>query len=145
MRKIIIHSKSDTLSHKELWKIMTTLEDYPKWCKFCKSIISSEIKEGEIFYDTTTLLWVPLKIKHTITKIKPYEEIQYFLELPGKGKMWHKFTLQQKDKETHLISEVSFDLGNRLRNATVGHILEKRWVELIKQGCPGLTMIKRVQ
>ncbi|HSX09373.1 MAG TPA: hypothetical protein VLF93_04415 [Candidatus Saccharimonadales bacterium] len=147
MRKIHIQARSSIHSHKDLWKIMTAIEDYPTWCKFCKKMLTKDIKvvEGTVFHDVTTLLWIPLTIKHVITKVKPHEELHFFLPLPGGGKMWHKFTFKQKGKYSYMTSEIIFDLGSRLRNATVGRILEKRWRQLIEEGFPGFDEKKRIQ
>ena len=145
MRKILVKSTSKTLSQKDLWDVVTALEKYPTWCKTCIKMIPTTLEVGAIYHDITTLLWVPLKIKHVVMKMEPHKEIHIFLPLPGGGKMWHKFMLQQKGKEVLLISEITFDLGNKLKNATVGYLLEKRWIELIEQGYPGLKVVKRIQ
>src|SRR5260221_3515462 len=145
MRKIIYQSKSKTLTQKDLYNVLYATEDHPKWAKFCKSVTVTEKKVSAIYHDVTTLLWIPLKIKHIFTKIEPYEEIQVFLPLPFGGKMWHTSSFKQQEKEALMYCEVAFDLGNRFLNATVGHILEKRWEELFKQGFPGLEETKRLQ
>ena len=135
-----MEAKSIKLSQKDLWRIVTTIEDYPTWCKFCQRIIAapSKIEEGAVWIDVTTLLWIPLKIKHIVKKVRPYEELDVFLPLPIGGKMWFKFCFKQKGKYSYMTSEVSFDLGHRLIDETVGRILEKRWRELLDQGFPGL-------
>jgi hypothetical protein len=145
MRKIKMQARSTTLSQKDLWAIMTKIEDYPKWCKFCKSMVITEFEEGAVFYDVTTLLWIPIKIEHVITKIKPYEELHFFLTLPRGGKMWHKFSFKQEGNIGYMTIEVTFDLGNKFKNATAGHVLEKRWLQLIHQGFPGLEEKKHIQ
>ncbi len=147
MRKIKMQARSSTLSQKDVWKIMTTIEDYPQWCKFCKKMLidDTNLKEGTIFHDITTLLWIPLKIKHIVTKIEPYEKLHYLLELPRGGKMWHKFGFRQQDKITYMTIEITFDLGNSLKDATVGYVLEKRWLQLIDQGFSGLEEKKHIK
>lgn len=147
MRKILVESSSTVHTQKDLWEIMTAFEDYPTWCKFCKSMTMTpaEVKKGVVFHDVTTLLWIPLTIKHIITKVKPHEELHFFLPLPWGGKMWHKFYFQQYDTHSRMRTEITFDLGNWLFNKTVGYILEKRWVKLLHQGFPGLEEIKRLQ
>src|SRR5690349_4391327 len=124
MRKIVMESKSKVHSKKDLWRTMTKLEDYPKWCKYCKKITATEVKEGAIFHDVTTLLWIPLKISHIITKVKLHQELHFFLPLPGGGKIWHKFTFKQRRDHSLMRTEITFDLGNTLFNNTVGYILE---------------------
>lgn len=140
MRKIRVEARSTTLSQKDLWKIVTTIENYPKWCKFCQRILVAppELVEGTSWVDITTLLWIPLKAKHIVTKIKPFEEFHVFLPLSGGGKMWFQFDFKQKGEHSYMTSEVTFDLRYKLINATVGYILEKRWKQLMEHGFPGL-------
>jgi len=144
MRKIAIQAKSKKHSQKALWKRVANLEKYPKQVKYCKAIFITEIKEGAVFHDITTLLWIPLKIKHIILKLDPYKEIKFLLPLPGGGKMWHTFMFKQEAKHARVNIEMAFDLGNRIFNATVGHIIEKRLVALLKHGLSGFEEIKRI-
>jgi ribosome-associated toxin RatA of RatAB toxin-antitoxin module len=134
MRKIVLQAKSKKHSHKELWKTVADLEKYPEWIKFCREMRVKQVEEGQTFHDVTTLLWIPMEIEHVITKLKPHDEILFFMTLPGGGKMWHRFTFRQEDKYGHMTAEITFDLGNKLYNATVGYVLEKRWRQLLKQG-----------
>jgi ribosome-associated toxin RatA of RatAB toxin-antitoxin module len=145
MRKVVMQGKSKTHSHEELWKLAADLEKYPEWVKFCKKVTITEIKEGETFYDVTTLLWIPLKIEHVITKLNPHEDIHFFIKLPGGGKMWHRFAFKQDGQHGLVVADISFDLGNKLYNATVGYVLEKRWENLLRHSFPGLDEIKRLQ
>jgi hypothetical protein len=144
MRKILVRSKSKTLSQKDLWKTMTTLEDYPNWCKFCIKMIPAKLEEGAEYHDITTLLWIPLKIKHVVIKIEPHNEFHTYVPLPGGGQMWQKFNFSHDGEKAVLLSEITFDLGSRIANATVGHILEKRWMQLARQGFPGSDEYKRL-
>ena len=107
-------------------------------------MMPTKMEVGAAYHDITTLLWIPLKIKHVVTKMEPYKEFHIFIPLPGGGKMWHKFKFLQEGDIGVMMSEVSFDLGNKFINATVGHVLEKRWMQLIKQGFPGLDEKKRL-
>ena len=124
---------------------MTTLEEYPNWCKFCIKMMPTQIKEGAVYHDITTLLWIPLKIKHVVIKMDPHKEFHTFVPLPFGGKMWHKFSFLQEDDKAVMISEITFDLGGKLRNATIGHLLENRWMQLARQGFPGMDESKRLQ
>ncbi len=144
MRKIVVRSTSKTLTHKDLWNRITTLEEYPDWCKYCIKMMPTKLEVGAIYHDITTLLWIPLKIKHQIIKIEPHKEFHLFLPLPGRGKMWVENKFAQEGNIGVLETEVRFDLGNRFFNATVGHVLEKRWMNLIRQGFPGLDEKKRL-
>src|SRR5579862_9534631 len=145
MRRLVMEAKSKKFSHKELWLAIADLEKYPEVVKYCKKITVTEIKEGGTFQDVTTLLWIPMKITHVITKLKPHEEIHFFLPLPGGGKMWHKFSFKQDGEHGLMIADISFDLGNELYNATVGYLLEKRWEALLIHGFSGLDEVNRVE
>lgn len=140
MRKIRLEAKSTTLSRKDLWRMVTNIGDYPSWCKFCQRIFDAptKIEEGSAWIDITTLLWIPIKVKHIVTRVKLYEEFYAFLPLPGGGKMWFQFSFEQKGKDSYMNNEIMFDLGNRFINSTVGYVLEKRWIQLLRQGFPGL-------
>ena len=145
MRDMLFQSKSKTFSKEAMWNRMITLEDYPKWWKFCKSVTYTEIKEGAIYYDVTTLLWIPIKIKHIVTKIKPYEELGLFLTLPFVGRMWFTLDFKQQGKDAMMNTEIKFDLGNKFYNATVGYVLEKRWEDLMLNIFTTDEEIKRLQ
>jgi len=133
------------LSQKDLWKVLTTTEDYPKWCKYCKLSTPTDIKEGAIFHDVTTLLWVPIRTKHIITKVKHHEELHFFSPLQGGGKLWNKNYFTDKGNHRLMTTEISFDLGNPFYNYTIGYLLKKRWLKLLKQGFPGLEEVKHLQ
>jgi len=140
-----MQAKSKIHTQKALWQAMADVQKYPNWVKYCKSVSVTEVKEGATFHDVTTLLWIPMKIEHVITKIKPHEEIHFFLPLPGGAKMWHRFSFKQEGEYGVMIADITFDLGNRFYNATVGYILEKRWESLLRQGLPGLEDVKRIK
>ena len=144
MRRILMQARSKTFPLDAMWDRIIDLENYPKWVKYCKSMHVTEVKEGAIFHDVTTLLWIPLKVKHIITKIKPFEELSFFLTLPGRGKMWHTATFKQEDNYAQIQAELIFDLGNRFFNATVGYVLEKRWENLMRNVFPEIEEIKRL-
>ena len=128
-----------------MWNRMVTIKDYPEWVKFCKNVMVTNVEEGAIFYDVTTLLWIPLRIKHVITKLNPYEELCYFLTLPGGGKMWNTFSFSQQDMLAQIHAEIKFDLGTKIANATVGHALEKRWEDMMRSSFPEIEEIKRLR
>lgn len=133
------------LSKEAMFDKIFHIERYPQWVKYCKKIYVNEIKEGATFEDITTILWIPMKINHTILSIKKNKEIIFFMNLPGGGKMWHIFTFDQKGEYTYMRSEVTFDLGNQLYNNTVGYILEKRWENLMKNAFPEVKTYQRIQ
>jgi len=145
MRKLVFRSTSKTLSEKGLWNVITTLEDYPQWCKFCTKMMPTKLKVGAVYHDITTIMWFPFKIKHVVTRMDPHKEFHTDIILPRGGKMQHKFIISQEGDVGVLIFEVVFDLGSKFRNATVGYILEKRWMQLARHGFPGMDEVKRVQ
>lgn len=127
-----------------MWDRIVTVKDYPKWVKFCKSVTVAKVEKGGGYRDVTTLLWIPIVINHVITKLTPKKDIWYFLTLPGGGKMWCKFSFSLEDSISQVYAEIEFDLGSRIANFAFGHILEKRWEDMIRSSFPEIEYMKRI-
>ena len=111
---------------EEVWKLFCDIQNYTKHIAYVQKVVDAEeFKEGVLWYDITTVLWVPLKVYHRITTIgKNYlrfdlsgfgikEEVEEIRVEAGKG------------NKTHVTMDITFDLGS-IFNFLLGKLVQKR-------------------
>lgn len=82
MKNLEIESVLD-LSMEKTWKLLTEVEKYPYYIKFCnKAVLEGPFAEGGYWYDWTSVVYIPLKIRHKIEKVLPRQEIRYLITTP---------------------------------------------------------------
>ena len=115
------------LSREALWRILADISQYPYHVTFVKDTILYGItRVGTNWDDITTILWVPLRMRHIITTMDQHRAFAFDLILPLGGTMRQEYVLHDVANETVLIVSVHFDLGNKLANVVVGPLLERR-------------------
>ena len=126
MRKVSIRAKFHD-SPDSLWKTLENIRDWSKYVKFVWRIEGPEkIKVGDEWSDITTIVFVPLSIKHRVTKMTPKKELRFFVPLFFGGQMDQSFLLTPVKEGTDVQMEITFDLGNPIFNYVVGPILTHR-------------------
>lgn len=122
--KITLQSKNLTL--EKAWKLITEIEKYPQKVKYVKKVEIYGEGVGSKWDDTTTILLIPLKMRHTITSWDKNKEYSFNIPLYFGGYMKQKYILSQKDKIVIIEGLITYDLGNNFLNKTIGAILSRR-------------------
>lgn len=133
MKRRVIREETLQMSCKEFWCAISDVKNLPLWAKFVtKSQAGGPLEEGSIYSDITTILWIPLKIKHIVKDIKKEERITLELPLFFGGMMWENFVIKKRGNDTYVRAEVSFDLKWSVIDLVIGTILEKRVDKMLK-------------
>lgn len=111
---------------KKTWDMITNIEKYPQYVKFVKKVKLYGTGIGSQWDDITTILWLPLKMHHTVNSFLENKEYGFIVHLPIGGYMEQKYTFSQKDQGTSIQALVTYDFENKFFNATIGSILKGR-------------------
>ncbi len=126
MRTITV-STSSYIPLEMLWNIITDIPQYPRYVKFIrKALLYGPVAVGVRWDDETTILWLPVCMKHTITRLEQYQVFAFDLNLPLGGKMSQMYTFCSRNSETTIVATISFFLGIRILDTLIGPILEHR-------------------
>ena len=126
MRKVVFEATIDQ-PLDAVWSVITKVEDYPSYIRYVYKVEWSEsLKVGSEWFDWSTIIFVPLRLKHVVVKMKPNKELVFFMPLPFGGKMNQLFTISQSGSGTKMRAEINFDLKHPILNQVVGPILTRR-------------------
>ena len=126
MRTITV-STSSNVPFEILWSIITDIPQYPRYVKFIrKALLYGPVAAGVRWDDETTILWLPIRMKHTITRLEKYRVLAFDLDLPFGGKMSQVYTFGSSNSETIVVATISFFLGIGILDTIIGPVLERR-------------------
>lgn len=134
MRKVIVVSKIEKRA-EDIWKLIMDLENFVKSVKFVKkATILKSVKEGMEFYDVTTILWFPIRIKHKILTIKKNEKFVMEAYFPFKnGKMLQTIALKDMGNYSKIKVDIEFNINFPFFDIILGPILEMRLKQMIME------------
>lgn len=134
MRKVIFLAQTEESTEKA-WDIIMDIENIFKHAKFVRKVtINDSIKEGITFHDVTGILWIPVSIKHKVTKIKKHETFEMEADLPLKsGKMYQTLSVKDAGKYREIEMEIKFNIDFLVFDIIIGPILEIRLKQMIVQ------------
>ena len=126
MIKVSIEKKLN-LSTEATWSLLTNIEEYPRYVRYVRSVeISGPLKEGKEWFDWTSIVWIPMRVKHKTTKMIKNRKLAYEVPLPLGGKMFQSIDLSADNASTLVRGKIDFDLGNPVFNFFIGPILKLR-------------------
>ncbi len=122
------------LSKDKLWELFTNISNYPKYIKFVQKteLKGNELVPGAIWYDWTTILFVPMKIKHIVVLVKSQSEIGFDVPMVFGSLMQQRFSFFGDSNKTMVKGKISFDFKNGLLDKILGPILQKRLQEMLE-------------
>lgn len=134
------------LSEEELWQLFIDISNYPKYIKFVQKteLKSEKLIPGAIWYDWTTILFVPMKIKHIVVSVKPRSEIGFDVTLIFGGIMQQRFSFSGDSNRTLIKGQISFDLKNNFMSKILGGFLQKRLQEMLEGSLENFKKIHNV-
>lgn len=125
MKKLTFEPSFDAPVEK-VWTYFSDIENYSKYLKYTKKVYSfGGFKEGALWDEWTTILFVPLYVRHQIKKIVPNEEIVYHVDLPG-AKIWQKVSFKDLKEKTRLEIDITISFKNIFVEQILGEIVYKR-------------------
>lgn len=126
MRRVNLETRADK-SPDAIWSMLINIHDYPKYVKFVHKVESPpDLRIGDDWFDLSTIVFLPLNIKHTVTEMEPKRKLAFLVPLIFGGKMKQSFLLTQVNRGTDVRVEIAFDLGNPVFNQIIGPLLERR-------------------
>lgn len=131
MKKLKIAARSKNISIEKAWEIVTDIKKYPQKVKYVKKVEVYGVGEGSQWDDITQILWIPIKIRHTVTSVIKNREYVFAIRLYFGGVMKQKYTLSKENNETIIQGIITFDLGSKLINNTLGVILKHRLKKML--------------
>ncbi|OGY23898.1 MAG: hypothetical protein A2172_05185 [Candidatus Woykebacteria bacterium RBG_13_40_15] len=115
-----------------LWHLFIDISNYPKYVKYVRSVeISGALSAGKEWHDLTTILWIPMRIKHKTIRMIKNKSISFEAPLPFGGKMLQSFDVCETGIGSRVWGEIHFDLGNPIANLLVGPILKARLKDML--------------
>ena len=114
------------------WYMFSQVENYPAYLKYCiQAVLEGDFKEGAYWYDWTTVVYFPLKIRHKITKVSYHNELRYLIKNPF---LTIEQTINFKDLQTRTKVNISFkiDFTNSLLEKVFGPVVYRRNTEVIE-------------
>ncbi|MBU3978980.1 hypothetical protein KJ980_04995 [Patescibacteria group bacterium] len=126
MITIKITGHSNKIDLETAWNKIIDIEKYPQRVKYVKKVKVHNTGLGSKWDDITTILWIPIKMRHTVNYLQKNKEYGFKVYMYFGGCMEQKYTLSQKDKKLIIHALITFDLGNKLLNASLGFVLKKR-------------------
>lgn len=130
MKNLEIESVLD-LSTEKTWKLLTEVENYPYYIKFCnKAVLEGPFEEGSYWYDWTSVVYLPLKIQHKIEKVLLLQEIKYLITTPLL-KISQNITCTEKQSKTMIRIEFKYDFANKLFEKIFGSLIYRRNKEML--------------
>jgi len=110
-----------------VWSVITKVEDYPSYIRYVHKAEQPEsLKVGSEWFDWSTIIFVPLRLKHIVVKMEPNKALVFFMPLPFGGEMNQLVTIKQYGSGTKIRAEINFDLKHPILNQVVGPILTRR-------------------
>lgn len=114
-------------SVETMWNLFSDIEHYPKYVHFVKSVeIVKGIKEGGMWYDISTIMFLPWRYDHYITKFEKNKEIEFTVYLTTGGKIVQNFSFKQNGEQARIVGYVTIDLGWKILDFFLGSFLEQR-------------------
>ncbi len=121
-------------SRKEAWKLVTDVENFPKYIKFLSGVkLQEPFKLGSHWSDWTTILYVPIHINHVNTKLEEEKVFEYKFGVGLGGTVLQRFEIIKGDNPTEVKFSLVLDFPNRLARFFVLPILESRWQVVMKE------------
>ena len=126
MRKAVFEATIDR-SVDAVWSVITEVRDYPSYIRYVYKVEWPEsFKVGSEWFDWSTIIFVPLRLKHIVVKMEPNKALVFFMPLPFGGEMNQLVTIKQYGSGTKIRAEINFDLKYPILNQIVGPILTRR-------------------
>ena len=72
---IKVNALSKNITLEETWELLSDIQKYNQRVKFIRKVTLYTNAQGKYWEDITTVLWIPMKIKHKITSMKKNQEI----------------------------------------------------------------------
>lgn len=119
-----MHSKN--ISLEKAWDLITDIEKFPQRVKYVKKVKAFGTGVGSEWDDITTILWIPMRMRHTVKSFDKNKEYSFIIRFLSNGYMEQKYAISQKEGKAIIQALVTYDLGNKLLNMTLGSILKKR-------------------
>lgn len=131
MRKVSVQGAT-SLSSTRIWNLITDLSLYPKHVKFVKKIYSDKpLSLGTSFSDITTIVYIPLKITHTVNIFEKGKRLGFFVKMPVYGFMKQSVEIKGDGSNRILNLTIEFDFQNKFFDFIFGKFLEKRVREML--------------
>ncbi len=132
MRNVKVESEIN-LPIKEVWKLLTDIKTYPRYVKFVKQVyINEQLAPGTYWYDKTTILFFPLKIRHQVKSLEQEKQIIFLVNTPFGGEMLQSFTMERFSAGTKVNGVISFELGKKILDFLLGGLLEARLRDMLE-------------
>lgn len=131
MKKLIFEPVFDS-SVEQTWAFFSEIEHYPKYIKYSHSTyLDGDFKEDSIWYEWTTVMYLPMKIKHRIKKVTLLEEIIYHVEFPA-GEIWQKLNFEDLSGKTKVKAEITIKFHHFLLEKIIGPLVYKRNISMVE-------------
>ncbi|MDO8486776.1 MAG: hypothetical protein Q7S45_00570 [Candidatus Curtissbacteria bacterium] len=113
-------------SRIRLWQIASNVSNYPRYFKyvhFVKAPGSFEV--GSSWWDISTILYFPIKVKHKIVKIVPNKEVKQEINLPFGGEIIQNINITSVGDKTKVKIKVLI-CQNTFMDFFFGRVIEVR-------------------
>lgn len=132
MKTVKVETQTKNLSLEKAWELITDIEKYPQRVRYVKKVKVRGAGVGSQWEDLTTILWIPIKMQHTITSFKKNKEYGFTIPLSFGGIMKQNYIIsKEKQNAVTIKGSITYDLGNKFLNNTIGSILNRRLKKML--------------
>lgn len=123
----VVLSADINLQARILWNYIADVKTYPKFVEFMKSAeIEGPFSPGSVWTDWTTIMLVPLRIKHEVIKVEKGKTVVNLIKMPLGGQIIQTVTIESKAKFANIKLGAEINFGNGFLDSLIGPILEAR-------------------
>jgi uncharacterized protein YndB with AHSA1/START domain len=129
MRRRVVIERDLRTAIDVVWDKVTDLDEYPRYFKYIARVEKTEMKVGETWRDWTNIVFLPMKIEHTVTRLIPHAQLDFTFSTPFGGAVAETISFTDLAPGTQLHVEIDIDL--RIWDFLFGRLLARRLAEMI--------------
>jgi hypothetical protein len=134
MRTVAVTART-AAPREAAWQLLVDVAAYPGRVSFVRRVrLHGPLAVGARWDDLTTILWLPLWVRHTVTRLDPPRAFAFAVHLPGGGAMEQAFALHRAGPVTELRARVRFALAPAVVDAVLGPLLARRLTAMLASG-----------
>jgi uncharacterized protein YndB with AHSA1/START domain len=129
MKRQVIIERELATTVDVVWAKVTDLDEYPRYFKYITRAEKTEMKVGGTWHDWTNIVFLPMKIEHSVTRLDPRQQLDFAFSTPFGGRVSEAISFTDLAPGTRLYVQIDIDL--RITDFLFGRLLARRLSEMI--------------
>jgi hypothetical protein len=134
MRTVTIAVRT-SIARDLAWCWLTDVAAFPGRVRFVRRVrLHGPLAAGTRWDDQTTILFAPVWVRHTITRVDPPRAFAFAVHLPFGASMTQAYTIEGEESAATLHGTVRFRLPTGI-DVVLGRLLERRLTIMLATSC----------